>query len=150
MNKYANIYTHAIHDGEPNWPNPIQTPAGPAFNPNPDIVREYLRLQGWRRISSIATPPEGFRVTEYIIIEDGSETCHLIIGATVNIAEEQAAQEAARQAEELAHKEALALDAGDALVAKTLVAVINLRLAADKKITKAECAAEARKQLGLT
>lgn len=109
---------------------------------------EWLAM-GWREIRHVAALPEGRRVTGYRVDVDTGEYCDLAVVSSVSIAEEKAAAEATRQAEILAFKEAAAVNTGDMLVAKVLIAVINQRLPVGQKITKVECIAEARNQLGI-
>ena len=95
---YDNIIT-----GEMNCilPNPLNA----TFNP----TMEQYNAAGYREQVSIDNPIEGFRVVKYAVQEIDSTTCKLIVAEQVNIAEEQAAQEAARIAAEQARQDAKSL-----------------------------------------
>lgn len=151
MTEHGNIYTHAIVEVLPPPPSPLPGPVGPIMGtPTASQLAAYYRATGWRRIVSREAPSPGYRIVSIRIEEINGDTCNVCVDGQVNIAAEQAAAASTAAAADLAAREARALDAGDQLLATVLVNVINLRLAVDKKISKAELVAEARKQLGLT
>jgi hypothetical protein len=148
--KYYNVKTNQHADVLPIPTVPFAVKAGVVQGTaNAASIAEWQRAQGWRTVKLSQSAGEGWRVDAWMHTDDDGTNCNLIIAHAVDVAKEQADAEAAYDASLMAVKEATAIDAGDSMLARVLVAVINKRLPADKQITKAECVAEARRLLGI-
>lgn len=86
--KYGNIITQEITDTLP-------TSTGPN-NWNASI--EQLRAIGWREISIIDDPQEGYRITRQGVEDIDGINCRITVISSINIAEEQAQIQAHQQA----------------------------------------------------
>ncbi|MFA5172752.1 MAG: hypothetical protein WC426_14410 [Sulfuriferula sp.] len=87
MSKYGNIITQQITDTLPQ-----QT--GSTWNP----TWEQLTLVGWREITMVDKPTEGYRIVSQKLVEIDKTTARLAVAKEINLADEAAAIKAAAAA----------------------------------------------------
>lgn len=146
---YANIFTEDVVDALPKLPYPLSTATGMTFSPTQEQKDQYYLAKGWRKVTAIEAPKEGFRVAKYIIINVSATACELAVGSAINIAEEQQAQDAASAAAELSIKKEQVKGVGVDLSLVVLLNILNKRLMLLPPITPEDCMNEARKILKL-
>lgn len=87
MSKYANIVTQQITD---NLPKQI----GATWSPTWD----QLCAAGWRQITQVDKPSDGYRIVQQAIVETSDTTAKLAVEKEINLADEAAAIAAAAAA----------------------------------------------------
>lgn len=88
--KFANLLTGEIRESLPSGPLSV----GKYVTPTPSL-KDWSTV-GWREVASVDDAPVGDRATQYTVEEIDGLTCRLVVAKTVNIAEEKAADDAAR------------------------------------------------------
>lgn len=142
MTNYANVKTQAKADALPAVPSVI----GATSLPNAEQQAEWLKQQGWRKVTIVDAPAIGNRVTADKVVDLGDGvTCRIQIVSQINIADEQAAREAEAAKAQEDYKKARVAELCESV--RLAVNLHNLRL--DKPITEEDVLLEAQKLVGL-
>lgn len=80
--KYAHINGAITND----LPGVIQSVAGTTINPTFDQCAK----EGWRKVSEIEQPPDGWRVISFAVVDIDGQSCRLKIDKQENISEAEA------------------------------------------------------------
>jgi hypothetical protein len=118
--QFANINTLEIRDFLPT----VLQLAGQTIT---GATIEHWKSLGWRQVTDIDSPADGYRVTQYGVQELSATTCKLTVVASVNIADEAAAAAAAILANQKLYAKAL-LDSGAEDIQRALRAFAVLTL----------------------
>ena len=118
--KYANINTQEIRDDLP----PVLVLGGTTIT---GATIAQWATRGWRTVTQVDQPAEGYRVTQYTAQEIDTMTCRLAVTSSVNIANETAANLAATTAAQKSDAKAT-VDSGAYDVQRALRAFAALTL----------------------
>lgn len=74
-------------------------------NPTAAQIWEQRKSEGWRKVTEVASPSEGYRVASWSVRELTANNCALDVATQINIADEIAGQKASAESNRLARIE---------------------------------------------